>query len=940
MAALSTAAPPVAVDDGKPRGDTPATRQGPRTDLYGDALPAGALARLGTLRWRQASPVNYVAFTADGKALLTATADGAIRLWDRDTGKVLHKFERPRPDNQLAGRGPGAGMPVRPVPLPPAMMGMAPYGVTALSVALSPGGKTLAAAGPDNTIQLWQVATGRPLRQIQGPPLVVGALVFSPDGRTLVGRAADQTLYFWKTATGKEIRRVGEQRGNPRGAFPVRVGGNPGGLAFAPDGKTLATVETAFENRKVSTAIKLVDVETGAENSRVEMAPPAAVFGLAFSPDGKALAYQTGNAIHLVEADTGKALRQITGQVGGPAALAFSPDGKGLVVRRAGDAPIRLYDVKTGEIRQRFGGAGATPVYGTPFYYGYGVTAVPAPAFSPDGKFLAAGGDTAVRVWEAATGKEVVPHAGHGGAVTALALSPDGKLVASKGEDGTVRLWDAATGKERHEFRVPGIAGVAFAPDGRTVALGLAAGAVRLYEAATGKELHGLAAHPNGIAALAFSADCKTLASRGTSDNTIRLHDVTTGKALRSFAIQAPARAGPGQPVLLPAGGFAVPRVGLAFSPDGRLVASPVFGSTFPAAGFRGGIVSANSLTLWDTATGKEVRRIGLPGQPFVVGFAFAPDGRAVATENSDGTVTLWEVASGKERARLGQAAVVPNPTSRRAMFLRSARLRAYGGYPVAPAQPTIAFAADGRTLSVRGPDQSVRVWDVVAGKEVVRLAGHDGDVTAVALAADGKTLASGGRDTTVLLWDLTRLRPAPKSAPAELRAAEVSALWEVLAGNDAAEAFQAIGRLAADPRQVVPFLRARLRPAEPLDPRKVEGWVADLDSSKFRLRQQAARELEKVGEQAVPALTRALALPQSLETRRRMEQLLEKLTATTLSAEQVRLVRALEVLERAGTAEARQVLAALGRGAPGALPTREAQAALERLARRSASLP
>jgi hypothetical protein len=210
-------------------------------------------------------------------------------------------------------------------------------------------------------------------------------------------------------------------------------------------------------------------------------------------------------------------------------------------------------------------------------------------------------------------------------------------------------------------------------------------------------------------------------------------------------------------------------------------------------------------------------------------------------------------------------------------------------------------------------------------------LQGHEGNVTTVALSDDGKTLATGGTDTTVLLWDVTRFRPAAKPQPVKLAPQELDALSAELQG-DPGKAYQAMQKLAAAPGQAVAFLGKRLRPVEPVDAQKLERLITDLTSDRFRVREQASQELERLGDVAVPALRKALEGGPELETRRRVEKLLEKLTGLSLTPEQTRQLRALEVLEGLHTAEARQLLTALGRGAPGALLTREAQAALARL--------
>ncbi len=156
--------------------------------------------------------------------------------------------------------------------------------------------------------------------------------------------------------------------------------------------------------------------------------------------------------------------------------------------------------------------------------------------------------------------------------------------------------------------------------------------------------------------------------------------------------------------------------------------------------------------------------------------------------------------------------------------------------------------------------------------------------------------------------------------------------LWDDLAGEDAAKAHRGVRGLASAHGQAVTLLGERLKPAASVDPRKIKNWIADLESAKFAVRQEATTQLLKVGEQAVPALKKELASVPELETRKRVEDLLNRLTGGVLTTEQLRLVRAVEALERMATPEARKVLQTLAEGAPGTLPTREAQAALSRL--------
>jgi WD40 repeat protein len=878
-----------------------------RLDRSGDPLPGGAIARLGTIRWRHGTTVSFTAFTRDGKALLTAGEDGTAHLWDLGTGKEIRRFG-PKQGN------PGNGLHA----WPGAVLVFTGYGGNS-SVALAPDGKVLAIGSPDGTVQMWDVATGKELSQFKAPPNSFGALVFSPDGKTLATRGGDQTIRLWETASGKEVRQIAHENKPGQGIFFIGDPFTSAGLAFSPDGKSLAAPEMLFANQKITGSVRFVETATGKEVRRISLEQQNTLSSLAFRPDGKVIAFGSNNTVHLYQTDTGKEVRRIEGQPNGVGPLVFSPDGKGLAVKSMWGSLVRLYDPETGKLLRPLGdGAGSNQA--VLFFSGQGSSR--DLAFSPDGKQIAAGGGHTIHLWETATGKEAIPDSGHRESIASLAIAPDGKTVATRGTDQTIRLWDATTGKERSRFTLPpGTSGAAVAADGRTVALANIDNSIRLHDTVTGKELRRLTGHRNGTAVLAFSPEGKLLASRGTFDNTIRFFEIATGKEVRTIVVQPQAAQGAPMINVLVRMGEAEVGPGLVFSPDGRLVASLV------GNGVNGPGGPQVALTLWEVDTGKEVRQILLPAGAAITSFAFSPDGRTLATEDGDRTVTLWEIATCKERGRLGQGAVAQVQAGQgQVMFFG-----AFGRSGIGTA-PIIAFAPDGRCLACRGAGSSVRMLDVATGKETGSATGHEGSLTAVAFAADGRTLITGSSDTTVLVWDASRLGSGAKPAAADLQPREVEALWADLGGEDGIKAFQAIHKLSAAPRRTLPLLRERLRPAAAVDPAKVAGWIADLDSEEFATRERATRELEKTGEQAVPFLKQALANQQSPEVRKRIEQLLEMLTGNSLSTEQVRLVRGLEVLEGIGTPEARQVVEMLAGGAAGALSTREAQAVLKRM--------
>jgi len=886
-----------------------------KTDSAGDALPQGAIARMGTLRWRHGEAVSFVAFTGDGKGVVTASNDNIIRLWDRQTGKEIRKFEMPG----AAPLQPGA----RPV-------GFYPYGRSSARIALSNDG-TMLAAILSNKIQFWDVNTGKPLREVEGTIRYTNTIASSPDDKILAARSFDRITFLYSTQTGKEIRQFKSKQAQPGGA--VRILGAANGfdpIAFSADGKTIASVESIFDMQKITTSLVLSETDTGKEIRRFEAAANLgtnAIAAIAFSPNGKVLAHGAGNAIQLREPDTGKEIRSIN-QAGGVSALVFAPNSESLAVRGR-DQSVRIFETTTGKTLHTL--LTAPVVAGNPAFVAFNIGESRDIAFSSDGKTLAVGGGQALRFFTVANGKEqAAAGGGHTSAVTAVVVTPDGKTLISRGADNVIRRWDARTGEAQGQFAEPkGGIGAVFSPDGKLVALAGADGTIHLHNVADGAAVHQVRGHTNGIEALAFSSDSKLIASRGFYDGTIRVHDTAQGSLVKQITLPGanPAMAGGGAFIYR---GPTASTQTLAFSADGQTLAANI-NATDVRVRNPGGVVqpaTSSAIHLWDVATAKEIGRIILPPSRLVANIAFSPDGRILVAENSDMTLSLWELASRRERALLGTPAA--NQPLQPGV--------GGGGFAVASrnatnlATTTIAFSPDGSLIAQRHVDRSIRIWEVAHTKEIGRLTGHDGGVNAIAFARDGKSLASASADTTALLWDLARLTRSAKLEAVAPTAKEMDDLWTDLSADDAGKAWRGIQTLARAGKHTTDLVRERLKPATPPDLKKLGGWVADLDSTNFGKRTAAAIELEKLGELAVPALKQVLDSKPSPEVRRRVEPILEKLTTGVLTSEQIRAIRAIEALEQLGTAEARQVLNALGGGAPGAVTTRHAQGTLARM--------
>jgi hypothetical protein len=242
-----------------------------------------------------------------------------------------------------------------------------------------------------------------------------------------------------------------------------------------------------------------------------------------------------------------------------------------------------------------------------------------------------------------------------------------------------------------------------------------------------------------------------------------------------------------------------------------------------------------------------------------------------------------------------------------------------------------IAFSPDVRLLAHSLVDGTVIIWDIAARKELMQLKGHRGYVPTLAFAPDGKTLASGSRDTTALIWDVSSLSAKTKS---QAPAVDAAASWADLISDDAAKAFDAICTFAAAPDKTVPYLKEHARPAIGAEAATINRLIADLDSDQFETRKKANEELTKLGEAAVPFVRKGLEASPSAEARKRLEALLAKEPWRVPTGETLRSLRAIEVLEMIGTAEAKSVLTQLAKAPAEASVTRAAKSALERLER------
>jgi WD40 repeat protein len=394
-------------------------------------------------------------------------------------------------------------------------------------------------------------------------------------------------------------------------------------------------------------------------------------------------------------------------------------------------------------------------------------SSVYAVAVSGDGRTVASGGrGGTIRLWDTATGQTRAVFTGHAREVDILAISPDDQTLASVSrEDRTIRFWDLTTGKERTRLTLGfEVEAFRFTPGGKQFAVGSAEG-VRFWDTATLKPAPGFLKQPTKVVDLAITPDRRTLAT-GHADGTVRLWDLPSGSERQVLR-----------------GGHDGAIRCLALAPDGRTLAS-------------GGWWD-NKVNLWDVATGKlQTTLRGHRGSVWSV--AFAPNGRTLASSTIPaakglppgvGEIKLWDVATGE---RLPCAFERLAGDTRALAFLPPGRLLVLGcedntvklldtapgpraqdlpGH--APAETwALAFAPNGKTLASAGDDHLVRLWDSDTGLPRAVLKGHGTLVSAVVFSPDGRTVAAADYDDRVKLWDADtgRLKRTLKDAKGALR--------------------------------------------------------------------------------------------------------------------------------------------------------------------------
>ena len=515
-------------------------------------------------------PVLAVAFSSDGRNVLTGSysqyengrkaIDEMVRVWDLSSGKLIRSI------------------------------------VVQSPIKFSPDGRLVLVGGEGNAARLLDTSTGLEIKRFQCPNVLADA-GFSADDRILwatTGNSYDsqelRTMVFWDVASGKEIRRIEKTKA----ARPI----------LSPDGRYLLMAADDEDWAAV-----MIEVATGQEVKRFKNV----LWPVGFSPDPSLVLMAHSNNLLLWDLTSNKPVRVFRGYSSSVLSVSLSSDDRYLTIG-SGLGAAELWDTSTGQRIQRFVSEKGSVDYA---------------ALSRDGSFLFTQGfDNPGRVWNAVTGEYLRQISGHLKMTEAVALSPDGRYIFTGGFDNPARLWDPATGNEiRRLVGYPGsIDHVAFSPDSRfALTLSYDKNPWRwacLWDVASGNEVRRFKVPLQMGSSVAISPDNHLLLVGGASPtygNNANLFSLATGTHIRSFV------------------GHAKTVGSVTFSPDGRYILTGSWDQT---------------ARLWDVATGRQLR-VFRGHSSMVWSATFSHDGRYVITGSTDSTTRIWRADNAEEICRL-----------------------------------------------------------------------------------------------------------------------------------------------------------------------------------------------------------------------------------------------------------------------------------------------